>query len=147
MSGRQLGYKLGRFCFNIQLIARKQSKLPQAWQNLGRKGESQMLPISLIPIWSYPEKCDRVPFMTTNLFYPLSTITVGNFFVRTSYTNGLVISFRIFHQSGIPLMCGGYSRAPHDSEHCYRYDPGNWEIKSDLEVLNNLGCHIVYLRS
>ena len=40
-----------------------------------------------------------------------------------------------FFSSGIPHMCGGYSRNPQDSEHCYSYDPGNWEIKFELQSL------------
>ena len=45
-------YQLGRFRhWVLNICAVSSQSCLQPWQNLGRKGESQMLPIPLIPIW------------------------------------------------------------------------------------------------
>ena len=45
-------YQLGRFRhWVLGICAVSSQSCLQPWQNLGRKGESQMLPIPLIPIW------------------------------------------------------------------------------------------------
>ena len=44
----------------------------------------------------------------------------------------------LFPLSGLPYMCGGYSRSPSDSRHCYSYNPTDDEWSESVTSMSNI---------